>query len=435
MSPSPAQYFQILQDTQRQLEELVELSKEAGLAAGQHAAERAELEKRWGEARRELLETLLPALTPEAMARAEERIGYGPLRQPEAILQAVADERAALEQRRAAIAADERFVNRELLRDPKVGTLTRKIAELEEYAAAFRDIVARCQQPRLARLLATGYGTPTYSVPWWRASYYGDWKAGDEILERFPDKKDFAAVLAEYQQAQDVLTVYHADSTELRQQVAAGEALEQEHADVSYKLANLEDRHLADLRDRVGRFIEDTGLARLAPRLKADPALELLAVRFDGLSRQREYLGELAGQHAIALGALSEDLAKAQRAAAKWRRPKSAYKPVTEEQLAKLRQRRDERHRKRLARVGRGHATVFGFAAYDRGSLAADFLWWDLMTDGRIDGSFVPGVQRFHEQHPEYRYERHDRDEAEAAAAVAAVTADEATDDALRDVS
>ena len=435
MIPNRDQLRQIVQDTERRVQELVEVSQEAELTSRQQAAERAELEKRWGEARRELLEALLPTLTPEAIKRAAERVGYGPLRQPAAILQAVADERAALEQRQAAIAADERFVNRELLRDPKVGTLTRKIAELEEYSSSFRDTVALCEHPRLARLLQTGYGTPAYSVPWWRASYYGDWKAADEILERFPDKKDFAAVLAEHQQAQGVLAVYDADLAELRQQVAAGEALEQEHADVSYKLANLEDRHLADLRDRVGRFIEDTGLPRLAPRLKADPPLELLAVRFDGLCRQREYLGELAGQHAIALGALSEDLAKAQRAATKWQRPKSAYKPITEEQLAKLRQRRDERHRKRLARVERGHTTVFGFAAYDRGSLAADFLWWDLMTDGRIDGSFVPGVQRFHEQHPGYRYERHDRDEAEAAAAVAAVTADEATDDALRDVS
>jgi hypothetical protein len=434
VSPSLEQYRQILADTRRQLEELVDFSKEADQTFKQQAAERDQLEQRWGEARRELLGALLPALTPEAILAAAERVGYGPLRQPAPILQAVRDERASLEQRLVAIAADDRFRHRELLRDPSVGTLTRKIAELEEYAAGFRETLARCEHQRLGRLLETGYGTPAYSVPFWRASYYSDWKAGDEILERFPGKKDFAAVLAEYRQAEEVIGVYTADLNALRQEVSAGEALEREHAELTEKLATLAARHLEDLRNRVGRFLEDTGLARFAARLQAVPELELLAVRYDGLSRQREYLAELARQHASHLKVLIEDLSKARKAVEKWQRPKSINKPVTEEQLAKLRQRRAERHRKRLSRTWHGHATVFGFTGYEHGRLASDFLWWDLITDGRIDGSFIPGVQSFHERHPEYHYRRPGA-ELEEAAAVAAVTVEDVADETLHDVS
>jgi len=423
MTPDVRAYSEAVANAKRQQEELLAMSQEAERVAQRHAAQRAEQGKRWSEARRELLQALIPALTPEAILRAAELSGYGPLRQPEPILQALERERSSIERRLAAIADDERFTNRELLRDPRVGTLTRRVAELEEYAAEFREVVARCQHPRLERLIETGYGTPSYSVSWWRASYYGDWKAGDEILARFPDKKDFAGVLAEYQQAREVLTVYDADLVEARRQIAEGEALEREHTELSEKLTTLAHRHLLDLRDRTGRFLEDTGLAKVAARLAADPELELLAVRFDGLSRQKEYLAGIARQQEAQVAALSQDLEKARRTLSKWVRPKAAFKPITGETLAKLREPRAERHRKRLQRTWHSHTTVFGFADYQRGRLAPDFLWWDLFTDGRIDGDFVPEVHSFREQHPDYRYDRHHADTAAAAAVAAAAVA------------
>src|SRR5262249_12429139 len=31
-------------------------------------------------------------------------------------------------------------------------------------------------------------------------------------------------------------------------------------------------------------------------------------------------------------------------------------------------------------------------------------LWWDLMTRGRYDGSYIPEVQTYHQTHPEYEF-------------------------------
>ena len=76
------------------------------------------------------------------------------------------------------------FQNRLLLRAPRTGTLVREITELEEFREPLAQVLQKAGHPRLQRLLDVEYGLPSYSVPFWRLSYFADWKAGDEIVER-----------------------------------------------------------------------------------------------------------------------------------------------------------------------------------------------------------------------------------------------------------
>lgn len=408
-------------------QELQAVYREGQFDLEQQTAKRAEVEAQAEAARQELLKAILPGLYPEAMDRALALCGYAPLRDKAAIFKALEDDKVRLQTRLAEIAADERFTRREELTHPNTGTLTRRVAELVDYMAGFQKVVASCQHPRFEHLLSVGYGTPNYAVPFWRLSYYNDWKAGDEILERFTDKQDFGQIVAAYTEAEGVLQVFKTELAELRGQVAECEALAKEHMELSARFEDAAARHLEDLRGRIASFIRDMGIAAIGDRLSADPEVELLAKRWDGLCRKAEYLEGLTQAYREDLARAGQEMSKMDRTITKWSRPKALYLPVTDDLLKKVKTERGIHYRQRLQKRQKQHALIFGFNDYHHGRLASDFLWWDLFTDGRIDGDFLPDVQRFRREHPNYRYQRlRSEAEAEAAAAVAALDREDA---------
>ena len=89
---------------------------------------------------------------------------------------------------------------------------------------------------------------------------------------------------------------------------------------------------------------------------------------------------------------LSEQLTRLERKIAKYSRQKyaNAWIPPNEAQ-AWLRDPR-ERLVARRERFWRQYDRVATYDRYDRYDFAADMLWWDVMTDGRLDGNFIPEV-------------------------------------------
>jgi hypothetical protein len=383
-------------------------------------------------AREELLHIILPDLSDEAIKRAVSLTGYVPLRNEDP-RGGVEKERTQLTARIAEIEAQTAYSQRELLRAPRVGVLTRQVAELEDFSKTLTETMWAANHPRLQRLIESGYDTDSYATGWWRSSYYADWKAGDEILARFPNKKRFAEVREEVVQARDSLEVYNAKLDELRKQIAAGEALEQEHDDLAARLAGLDEKHLGDWRKRLGDYLTDLGPTALADRLEREPELLLLTKRMSGLKHQIDYLDQIAGQVETMRQALLEERSKVGRERYKWSRPKHAWMTFDPEASDKRFRLRPAKMRQRRERFWATYDTVSGFDRYDRARLVEDFLWWDLMTDGRIDGDFIPEVRAFHTHHPDYRYDRIDRDLFDdradaAAAAAAAIEADRSRD-------
>ena len=186
---------------------------------------------------------------------------------------AMREEGARLEADIARMEADPRYANRIALRAPGVGTLARELQELEEYRASIQANLRLADPARLERLLAVGYGTDEYKVGWWRLGYYSDWKAGDEILEKFPGRKDFGELRTEILDMREDLAEYDRRIGELGAEIAAGEKLEKERDAAAERLGNLPAIHLSDWQARLARHVvENPGVT--AERLEGEPDRE-----------------------------------------------------------------------------------------------------------------------------------------------------------------
>lgn len=395
-----------------------------------------ELEQRTDAALAELAAVILPELQPAALSRAVQLTGYVPLVQSDPFA-AMAKTRQALTGRMAEIEADRRFRDRLLLRAPRIGMLTREIAELEEFRAPLAELITRCQHARLPRLLQTGYGTSAYSIGFWRMSYYADWRAADEICERFDNKKTFAELRTDLQAAQEAIAVYDAKLEKLRAEVRLGEALEAEHTELQQRIENLPQTILRDLRGQLAGYLRDMDLVAIGDRLGAEPQVEGLAKRYLGLRKQTAYLRD-SGQHLLRNTAtpVAQTLQSLEREIQKYQRPKLANSAVPAERMARLQQ-LEQRYSKCRQQASRYEVTsqvVCSFTDYVYGRLDDDFLWWDLMTYAftqrfeapqKIHGYFIPEVAQFHADHPDYHYRGWNGDEflsdAEAHAAAAGV--------------
>lgn len=376
-------------------------AREQNEAAIQRAeGEQEALARRRDSAFAELTEALLPDLGDATVQRVAALTGYSPLA---ARPQAMAAEAAALQQKQAKLAAEPAYRDRQLLRAPRVGTLARAIDELVEFRAPLAEVVARCAHPRLDRLIASGYGTSSYNTPFWRLSYYSDWEAADQILERFPGKS-FADVREEFLSACSTVKVYDERLAQLRAEVQAGEKLEREHDELTEALRTLPQRALEAARRDLGTYLRESPADALGERFAASPEHLGLLKRALGLVRQGSYLEDatsnLKRNEQVALQA---EIDKAERQIEKYQRSKNAWAPVPEplvkQTQERLQTRLDKAERRRLEYLETRQALT-SFDRYDSARLASDFLWWDLMTGGRIHGGYIPEVARYRERYP-----------------------------------
>ena len=373
-----------------------------------HRQRRAELGRVYGQAAAEFGAALLPTLTREQVARAVALTGYARLEADDPVGKAES-ERVALGKRVAAIEADPRFAQRELLRHPRTGSLSRGIAECLEYRKPFEEVIELAAHERLEQLIESGYGTPDYAVGFWRVSYYSDWKAGDEILERFPGKHSFAEVRAEYLQATSSIAPLDAELARLRAEVAAGEALEREHAEKKKALSSVDSRWLGHLQQKLVSFVAECPLEAVGPRLGRVPEVGLLYKRMSAVAHKVRYLDQLSEQSIEQPRRdIAEALAKLDRDIVKYSRPKKAWTQFPGDKFEHRFRPRREAYQKRWQRFERSYTTIYAFDRYDAADFTRDFLWWDVMTDGRLDGAFVAEVVDYRRRHPHYHYERHE---------------------------
>ncbi len=399
-----------------------------------HEEREKELVSRHNAAGNEIAAALLPDIELETIAATAARCRFPALAKKDFPGQ-MQRERRKREERIAAIQLEPRYRDRKLLRDPAVGKLTRAIAELLEFRQPSAEIVKKCDHPRLGTLLASGYGTGQYSVPFWRASYYANWKAGDEILERFPEKKEFEEVRLEYLDAMATLQTYDSKLAELQAEVKAGEALETELAQQQDALATLEQRYLALARASLIEYLRDLPPDALGEALQEGPALGMMAKRWSGITKQIEYLDAIKLRQILPLKArIEDDIRSLDRDITKYSRPKKAFSVFPKDKFHARFVERPAKLRKHITRTSTAHTTVYSFNQYDRANLVSDFLWWDLMTDGRIDGDFIPEVKTYYAGHPGYSYQP-DRLDSMASASAALASSGRTSGDLFRDAS
>jgi hypothetical protein len=370
-----------------------------------HDHRRAAVAEQANHALGELVGVLLPDLSPSTLATAAQQTGYTPLVAAD-VGTSMQLEAEDLDRRLAGIEANVLFSQREHLRDPRGGKLVVELAELDSARASLEPLVTLATHPRLPHLLEVGYGTPSYDVPFWRLSYYSDWEAGDAVLEALPQFKTFGDFRVEYERATGALASLAERRAQIEADLRQGAALDLAHASALQARQTLVPRTLERLRAALGRHVVDSGQEVLGPLLSSVPALDVLGKRVFGLAAKLRYLDALRSSE---LAAMQRDLDllhdRAVRDLHKFSRPKNARYPVARDKFEQRFKPFQPRFSKRWERYQRTADTVYVFDRYDRGSWASDFLWWDVMTDGRLDGDFLPEVAAHHQRYPGHQYE------------------------------
>ncbi len=354
----------------------------------------------------ELAQVNVPTLAPATLATVERYTGYGRFRDLD-LNAYLARERDRLMQRVAEISADPRFIRRQELLDPTAGELTLRLKQArDELALIESGLQCYEQEPDFLDLYRRGYRTPAYRQSWLSRQYYLDWKRGDEITEKF-GCKSFSEVRAAYDHLLRGREVCRKTLESLEGEIEDVRRLIAELNEAQRRLNDLPRFVLEDFRRMVREHLVLADRKQLFGWAGGDRVRESLIKRLDGVEKQLEYTQAMvdrclkAEQHD-----LTEAITKLERKVAKFSRPKYAGTLLDPHQVQTWLRDPRERLVAQRARFWRDYAVVAEYNQYDRYDFASDLLWWDVMTDGRLDGSFIPEVEQYRQQHPGYVYQR-----------------------------
>jgi hypothetical protein len=349
-------------------------------------------------ARRDLAQSLLPGLVPRLVARARDLTGFAPWRTEDPVA-AMDAERAAVERRLAAIAADPLFMNGELLFHPRTGTHTRELAELEGHLATQQRALSELMcHPRFTHLVDAGYGTERYAVPFWRLTYYDDWKAHDEIVEQFPGVT-FPELARRYEEASAAEQTLRDEVARVNAIIARGQALFTEHAALTRRLGALSGEHLTAAQVRLLEHVLTSHGATMRAALGRDPAILGLYLRASALEAKVRYLDhvfvqDVGSQREV----LQRQLQKILKDQAKYRRAKHAAARFPREAFERRFGDRSAAYERRWDRYRKRYLILWRWSAWDDVP-DDDFVWWDVMTGARPDGDAIPEVAEFRRRH------------------------------------
>lgn len=421
---------EVVQLLRKQREEVQHALNHADGIVARHMNDRDELGRQYQQSIADFGTALLPQLDPAWLQYVVQLTGYSPFRHQDPIV-GRETERAQLTAQLQQIEADPRFAQRELLRHPRTGTLFVKREELLGHRKPWADVLEAAQHPRLQRLLEVGYGTEQYDVPFWRLSYYQDWEAADEILEKFAGKNGFGEVRDEVLRARETVSTFDQEIDVLNRQIAEGAAIEHQHTQIGQSLQTIDQRWLEHVRGRLVEHLMTIDPKVVKQMLASNANVQLLYLRASGLLAKGRYLEAMVGESA---GKMRQDLPaqlqKIDRDIQKFGRPKNLHAWWPREVIDRRTRSRADRYDKQFQRFEKHYHTVYVYDDWSRARAYDDFLWWHLMTDGRVPGHYIPEVYSFEQQHPQWAQglpaaDHDDWDDSDAAAAIAAADDDQ----------
>jgi hypothetical protein len=348
----------------------------------------------------ELVNLSLPALTREAFASVPSFTGYRQFEMNDPF-ERMERRRQELSARVVDIEADDRYRRREQLLNSAAGDMTLKRNELESQLKLMDETLVRHEsEPEFPGLVQRGYDTEQYAFKWWQLQYYRDWKHGDIITEKF-GQQAFRDVLYTYNQVRAGRAEVYQEYQLVRHKIAEIESLVTERAKCLSGLENIEADTLNACRQQLREHLEYIDLNDLAAWSAADPTRTGLLKRIHGIEKKMEYLDELARRYLeTEREQLMTQQAKLAKKIEKYRRPKNAHATIPVAEANRMLKDPTQKLGERRRRYNESYQTVAYYDRYDAFDFTRDMLWWDLMTDGRIDGDFIPEVRAWREQHP-----------------------------------
>lgn len=405
MSSITAQQF--VQQGQVTLQSMQRTLREVDQAANRHQQQLQSLETSFEQALDELTAVNLPDLSRESIAKVRPRTGYGQftVRDP---LQKMAEERVTLTGRIQTIEADSLYINRDELIHPVTGSYTSQVNDLQQQVQAITQGIERFSRTSFFNeLYALNYDTPNYPYRWWSSlRFYNDWKHGDEVSAAL-GFDSFRATREEYSRLLESRKELQGFLTTAQTQVKRVQDLVSSYDQAVYRLSNLEAVTLQECRQSLKEHLKFVDREQLFAWSGGDPSREALIKRVGGLEKKVEYLQQLADQQfGQERNQLQASITKLNKKVAKFSRPKYQNFRIAREESDLWLQDPSSRIRDRRERFWRDYDVIYVYDRYDIYDYSRDMLWWDLITDGRIDGNFIPEVQVFRSENPDYRYTR-----------------------------
>jgi hypothetical protein len=373
----------------------------------EHDSQIAEVNQEKKKALLELAEYSLPKLEPEFFQSVKMTLGFGQFVTQDPIVK-MESERARVQTRVQELQQNAKVVNSENYLHPTTGTFSTKLQEANEQLKIISQVLSQYDaEPKLIDLFSRKYKTPEYQNRWWHATYYSDWKWGDILEEKFG--KEIPAMSAEYTSySRDKATLEEEvrDLTREREQLTK---LSEEYKQLTAALSDFTGYTLKQCQQKLADHLEHSDKEHLFNIAKGDPARESLVKKIHGIEKKQEYLRELGKKHFqeqedylnALIGRVSEKSSKYGRSAKKMNA--SIPQHEVDKMLPDFRGKLGDRDR----RFHKHSNTIVVFDRYDYFDYQRDMLWWDVMTDGRLDGNFIPEVNEFHHHHPGYVYESH----------------------------
>jgi hypothetical protein len=360
-----------------------------------------ELEGAWDH----LAEVLVPRLDVAGL----DRLAAG-LHLPAIHGQAVATLRhqtlARAAHRRTALLADPRLQQAEAIENE----VSIRLAELNEAAAPLQTSTRALEnEPLYMELLAHRYGTPEYAVRFWQMSFYKHWKHADIIVEVYGPRlkrESFADIVALYVRERAALDELRQNISAQQGRVAEIKALRDELAVCETTVATIDGTTLKAVRTRVKDHVKPLDEASLTGLVAFDAGAALAVKRILGVQKKKTYLGAIDQEQVkTSLNDLGVMKQKLGRTRTKLGRSKYQYKTWTRAEAERMvGPDRSDRWHKRRQKIDEARTRIVEFHHYDRWDPVRDMLWWDVMTDGRLDGNFIPEV-RDHHHHAHHHHQ------------------------------
>lgn len=304
------------------------------------------------------------------------------------------------------LAVEPLFAERELRR-LRIETELREVEP--PYNAVRADLVLLNQQAGLEGLLRRQWGTPQYPhrgiFRFFNSEFLRDWKNADAAVAVLK-ARDFAEVVQRFNEKTEQSQVLGESVGRCKDELSQIEALEWEHQKLTAEQADLPRQLRARLGAELASCLAVRGPESASVLPDPESIKRALAV-VEGIAHQITYLEETANKLEGDLSGLLERSGRLRDEKRRYESDRYRYrnKSFNQDQWDK-RFGRAGRYQKAGDRYERVAEVVYVYDRYDTISPWEQFLWWDVITDGRIDGNFIPEVAEYRGSNPDYSYDR-----------------------------
>jgi energy-converting hydrogenase A subunit M len=387
------------QEIQAVEQERSALSKQRLLGRDNQQAIAEQLNVAW----QDTVEALLPTIDAARLQELSSSLGIGALH-PATVATRGQEAMATAQATVQRITSDDRYQRREELE----ASIQIRQAELKDASDSLRSSVEALQNhERFQQLCRFGYDTSFYQHKWWQMQFYDDWRDADLIAaERGADS--FSALRSNHQRDREGLAELDRGLAEESARLVAMKKMTDDLAAAQHILAHPTQAMLHSVRAILRDRIEELGAEPAAAMLGANGSV---LARVSALSAKQRYLGDInseligdAEKQAIQL----QD--KLVREVAKLSRAKNRFRDYPTDELdRRFPSKRLDRIRTMRERAHHTRLHIYNYDRYDRYSPVENFLWWDVMSDGQLDGNFIHEV-RTHHHHHDHHHETRDHD-------------------------